>query len=130
MLLIDSTIYIDWFRHRIDPLPLLQPFVKARTLAICGVIRAEVVRGVICPEQKMKIHALFNLLEDIAIDSEMWHEIAELAWSLDRRGIVLPLTDIVIAGCALRMGATLVTTDEHFSKISRLKILRTLPDLG
>ena len=76
MLLVDSTIYIDWFRHRVDPRPLLGPFIKARTLAVCGIIRAEVIRSIIHPGQKAKIHAFLDLLEDVAIDATMWRDIA------------------------------------------------------
>lgn len=130
MLLVDSTIYIDWFRQRIDPRPLVEPFIKARTLAVCGIIRAEVIRGIIRPDQKTKIHAFFSLMEDITIDSAMWQEIAELSWSLDRKGIMLPLTDIAISCCALQTDATIITTDEHFSKIPDLKTRRALPHLA
>ncbi len=129
MLLVDSTIYIDWFRRRVDPRSLLEPLIKARTLAVCGIIRAEVIRGIIHPGQKAKIHAFLDLLEDITIDSAMWREIAELAWRLDRKGYMLPLTDIAISACALRLGATLITLDEHFSIVPDLHTARTLPRL-
>ena len=130
MLLVDSTIYIDWFRHRVDPRPMLEPWIKARAIAICGIIRAEVIRGVIHPGQKAKISALFELLEDIPTDSALWREVAELAWRLDRHGAVLPLTDIAIAACAIRIGAKLITADEHFSKISGLSLSRQVPRLA
>ena len=130
MLIVDSTIYIDWFRRRVDPRPILEPWIKARALAICGIIRAEVIRGVIHPGQKTKISALFDLLEDVTTDSTLWHEVAELAWQLDRQGIRLPLTDIAIAACSLRVGARLITADEHFSKIPGLSTGRELPCLA
>jgi hypothetical protein len=41
---------------------------------------------------------------------------------VDRQGTMLPLTDIAIASCAFRTGATLITAitaDEHFSGGSR-----------
>jgi predicted nucleic acid-binding protein len=127
VILVDSTIYIDWFRQRIDPRPLLESFIKSRSLAVCGVIRAEVIRGVIHPNQKMRIDVFFDLMEDIEIGSSIWHQVSELAWRLDRQGTVLPLADIVIACCALQMDAILITADSHFSKISDLKTCRALP---
>jgi len=129
MLLVDSTIYIDWFRRRVDPRPLTEPFIKARTLAVCGIIRAEVIRGIIHPAQKTRVHDFLDLLEDIPLDSTMWSDIAELAWGLDRKGHMLPLTDIAISSCALRSGATLITLDEHFSKVPNLHTARSLPRL-
>jgi predicted nucleic acid-binding protein len=130
MLLIDSTIYIDWFRRRIDPRSILEPWIKARAVAICGIIRAEVLRGVIHPGQRNRIGALFDLLEEVPTDSGLWREVSDLAWQLDRRGVVLPLTDVAIAACSLRAGASLITTDEHFSSISGLNTLRAIPRLA
>jgi predicted nucleic acid-binding protein len=127
MILVDSTIYIDWFRRRIDPRPLLVPWIKARAVSICGIIRVEVIRGVVRPDQKAKICALFDLFEEVPTDSDLWREVTELAWRLDRQGTVLPLTDIAIAVCSLRTGATLITTDEHFGKISGLSTRREVP---
>lgn len=129
MLLIDSTVYIDWFRRRVDPRPMLAPWIKGRAVAICGIIRAEVIRGVIHPGQRAKIEVLFDILEEVPTDSTLWREVAETAWRLDRQGITLPLTDIAIAACSLRIGASLITTDEHFSRISGLNILREMPRL-
>jgi predicted nucleic acid-binding protein len=127
MLLIDSTIYVDWFRRRVEPRDIIEPWIRAREIAICGVIRAEVIRGVIDPHQKARIAELFDVLEEIPTDRALWHGAAELAWKLDREGIVLPLTDIVIAVCAQRIGATVVTLDEHFSRVPRLHVLEEVP---
>jgi predicted nucleic acid-binding protein len=129
MLLVDSTVYIDWFRRRVDPRSMLEPWIKGRAIAICGLIRAEVIRGVIHTGQKAKINELFDLMEEVPTDSGLWREVAEMAWRLDRQGTVLPLTDVAIAACALRIGASLITTDEHFSKIPGLDTLREMPHL-
>ena len=127
MLLIDSTIYIDWFRRRIEPREIIEPWIRARTLAICGVIRMEVIRGVIHALQKARVAELFDALEEIPTDLALLDAAAELAWTLDRKGVVLPLSDIVIAACARRGGATLVTSDFHFSKIPGLNTLQDVP---
>jgi len=130
MLLIDSTIYIDWFRNRIEPREIIEPWIRARAVAICGVIRAEVIRGVIRPRQKARIEELFDALEETPTDYALWADAAELAWTMDRKGIVLPLTDIVIAACARRSNATLVTVDDHFLKIPGLNTLPDVPRFG
>ncbi len=127
MFLVDSTVYIDWFRRRVEPRDKIEPWVRARAIATCGVIRAEVVRGIVHPGQKARIEELFDVLEEIPTDHALWADAAELAWSLDRRGTVLPLTDIVIATCALRINAILVTVDSHFTKIPGLRIRPEVP---
>jgi hypothetical protein len=127
MLLIDSTTYVDWFRRRVEPQEIIEPWIRARAIATCGVIRAEVIRGVIDPRQKTRIEELFDILEEVPTDSVLWHHAAELAWRLDRKGIVLPLTDIVIAACAQQVDATVITLDDHFSQIPHLRVLTDVP---
>lgn len=126
MILVDSTVYIDWLRGRVEPLKHLRPWVESRSAFTCGVVRAEVVRGVLDEEQKSRTHELFDLLHEIPTDARLWVEASELAWVLDRQGIVIPLTDIVIAACARRAGATVITTDSHFSRIPGLAVRATV----
>jgi predicted nucleic acid-binding protein len=47
---------------------------------------------------------------------------ANLAWTLDRQGKILPVTDIIIAACAQVAKAELITEDLHFQKIPNLKV--------
>ncbi len=72
---------------------------------------------------------LFETMISVDIDNTTWDETAHLAWTLDRRGVVLPLTDLVIACCAMRAGATVISSDEHFKQIPDLAISTTLPSL-
>ncbi|PYV18193.1 MAG: hypothetical protein DMG07_04435 [Acidobacteria bacterium] len=126
MILVDSTIYIDWLRGRVEPLGVLEPWVQTHSAFTCGVIRAEVVRGVLDAHQKIRTHELFDLLQDIPTDARLWVEASELAWTLDRQGVVIPLTDVVIAACARRAAATVITTDKHFSRIPGLSVRATV----
>ena len=89
-------------------------------------MRCEVLRGAIKPEAKAELKALFDVIPEIPTTSKIWHHTAELAWELDRRGLVLPLPDLVVAACALSVDAVVVTTDPHFSKIPKLKTRREL----
>jgi predicted nucleic acid-binding protein len=127
MILIDSTIYIDWLRRRVDLAEILEPWLMAQSAACCGIIRAEVIRGVVQPTQKTKVHALFDLMLDLPTERRTWQDVCELGWKLDRQGTVLPLSDLVIAVCAQHAGATVVSTDPHFSKVPGLKFRSEFP---
>ena len=127
MILVDSTAYIDWFRKRVDIRKTLGPWINARALAICGIIRAEVLRGILNPKQKATLEDFFDILEEVPTDHQLWREAGDLAWELDRKGIVLPVTDLVIAACGKRVNATIISLDAHFSKIPRLKVREDIP---
>ncbi len=127
MFLVDSSLYIDLLRAKRDPVEVLRPWLLHDEILCCGVIRCEVLRGIVSKKMHRRIRELFDALSPIEIDATMWEETARLAWALDRRGKVLPLTDLLIAGCALRVGATVISSDEHFKEIPGLAIAEALP---
>ena len=56
----------------------------------------------------------------------VWERATQLAWSLDRQGVVLPAQDLLIAACALHANATVLTADAHFSRIPGLRVIDRL----
>ncbi len=127
MILVDSNIYINWIRNRIEPHKIIEPWLRTDQIFSCGVIRIEVVRGIINLNQKDKVNDLFNSIPEFKIDNQFWEKSSNLAWHLDRKGRVIPLTDIVIATCALEIDATVISNDAHFDRIPRLKLRKTMP---
>jgi predicted nucleic acid-binding protein len=73
------------------------------------------------------VESLFDAIPEISLSDELMRRASNLAWKLDRKGSVLPLSDIVIAQCALDSGSWLVSEDKHFAKISGLKVRKALP---
>lgn len=115
--LADSSWYIRNMREGRDPLPLLWLHGESRDLAVCGVIKAEVGRGVRDPVALEKFQLLWSCMLYIDDGYKRWEKTMELAWALDRKGIVLPLADIHIAACAMHAGAVILTYDQHFQLI-------------
>ena len=99
----------------------LEPIAHMRDIATCGVVRAEVARGLREEGLLKKFRARWDVMLYVPMDNKLWLEAENLAWQLDRRGVVLPLTDILIACCARRIGAVVLTFDKHFSHIPGLR---------
>ena len=99
-LMIDSSVYIDWMRKRFEFMPEIVRLHPANPVFICGVIEAEVGRGILSARQRDRFLEFTNLLYKIDTDETIWKETGNLAWQLDRKGITLPLTDLTIAACA------------------------------
>lgn len=125
-MLVDSTIYIDLLRRGEDVQFLLRPALVGGQLFVCGVVRAEVLRGIRSVVVQDELSELFDLMTEVPTDTRVWRKATDLVWTLDRRGVVLPLTDLVIASCALVVGAAVVTNDPHFSQIPGLTVRRSL----
>jgi len=103
------------------------PWLANGALYNCGVIRAEVIRGFKSGRLKAEMTAFFDIVPEVPTTPKLWRIVAEMAWNLDRMiGGSRPLTDIIIARCAMEVGAVLITPDKHFLDIPGLKLRETL----
>src|SRR5688572_15271531 len=121
--LIDSNIYIGCLSAGLDPAKEILSRHALDDIACCGVVKAEVLRGVRGPKLRKNLEDFFAVTQMIATNASLWDEAWQLAWTLDRQGKTLPLQDIVIACCALRTGAAVVTRDKHFQQIPGLQVI-------
>ncbi|GAA5483786.1 PIN domain-containing protein [Haloferula sargassicola] len=121
--LIDSNVYIDALREGRDPFKRISERFDLVDLVCCGVVKAEVLRGVVQPKLRDGLLRYIDVMQMVPTTASLWDEAWHLAWQLDRRGRVLPLQDIVIACCARRAGAAVMTNDKHFREIPDLQVI-------
>ncbi len=122
MVLVDSSVYIQLMRDGKDPVRTLAKAFDPTEIVGCSVVRCEVLRGIIPPKPKAHLAEFFDLLVHVPTDQRVWQQTEDLAWQLDRKGRVLPLTDLLIAVCALRIGAAVLTLDRHFEAVPDLQL--------
>ena len=119
--LVDSCWYIRHLIARRDPMRELATIAQTRDVATCGVVRCEVARGISDPLRLKKFGARWDVMLYVPTDNSLWSAVETMLWKLDRRGIVLPLPDVVIACCALRIGAVVLSHDDHFHQIPGIR---------
>ena len=115
--LADSSFYIRLLRQGQDPLSALALAAATRDLAICGVVRCEVGRALRPARVRQHFHSSWDVMINVPTDNRLWEEAEQTLWEMDRQGEVVPLTDALIACCAKRIGAVVLTYDHHFSRI-------------
>lgn len=121
--LVDSNVYIDLLNAGKDVPWILSSWAGNRNLVICGMVRLEVLRGIKSLKLLTRISAFMDVLCNVPSDDRFWRETTDLAWKLDRKGIVIPGPDAVIAASAMRLGATVLTSDAHFQRIDGLRVI-------
>jgi len=84
MILVDSTKFISWMRQGRNPVALLATTLTAGELLTCGIVRIEVLRGVIKPKVKTELNRFFDVVPEIPLSPSVLRETAELAWTFDR----------------------------------------------
>lgn len=115
--LVDSSWYIQQTRAGHDVLRALSFVAESRDIATCGLVMSEVGRGVKEQKHLDRFRAAWAVMLYVDSNIKRWEETMEFAWTLDRRGIVLPVQDIHIAVCARHIGAVVLTYDAHFQMI-------------
>jgi predicted nucleic acid-binding protein len=126
LVLPDSNIYIGAARAGRDPFGQFASALEEWEFATCGMIMLEVCRGLRDPAVLQRFRERFAVMICLATGNSIWERAAQLAWSLDRRGIVLPAPDLLIAACALQADATVLTADAHFQAIPGLRVIDRL----
>lgn len=119
--LVDSNVFIALTRRDEDVAQWLGG--QLDDIYTCGMVRLEVLRGIKDPRQRDEMASFFNVLCNVPTDNRLWDQAAELGWELDRRGLIIPGPDILIAACALRAGVPVMTADKHFDDIPGLTVI-------
>lgn len=126
LVLPDSSFFISRARAGVDPFRELRGHADDWDFATCGMVVLEVCRGRRDPEVRKRFQDRFAVMLFVAAGGAVWERAEHLAWSLDRKGIVLPASDLLIAACALHTQAAVLTTDAHFAEIPGLRVLEQL----
>jgi predicted nucleic acid-binding protein len=128
-ILVDSSFYITLLQAKADPLAWLESSsgLYDYDFATCGIIWMEVLRGRSDPRLRDRFERFFQTAIFINQSPATWQRIARLTWEMDRKGIVLPATDLAIAACALEHDVPLLTFDKHFRSIPGVIAIDSLP---
>ena len=126
LVLPDSNVYIGAVRAGLDPFLQFVPALEEWELATCGMVVMEVCRGLRDPAILQRFRERFAVMLYVPTANQVWERAAQLAWSLDRRGAVLPAPDLLIAACALHADAAVLTADAHFQQVPGLRVLDRL----
>lgn len=127
LILVDSSFYITLHRRNQDPLAELTRFAYDYDIAVNAIVWAEVIRGRADPHVRRRYERAFGAARLLHLSPRGWQRVSDLAWELDRRGDVIPLTDLIIATTAIEHRAAVLTFDRHFQRIPGVVAVSDLP---
>ena len=92
-------------------------------LAVCGIVVAELLQGV-REEERQPLLDLLKEAQTWELKLEDHERAGELGNTLRRKGLKIPLSDLIIAALALRLKAPVLTLDvKDFGAVPGLKIV-------
>ena len=116
LFLVDTSAWILALRK--DFLPGVKDriayLLKENAIITSGMIKLELLGGTKEEKEFQRLKIRLDALEIVETNTSLWERAYDLAFSLRRKGITVPYTDILIAASALLMDATIVHADSHF----------------
>ena len=118
MVLIDTSAWVSFFHGDPAAVERIDPLLAEGAAAVCGPTFAEVVSGATSGREMRRLALLLRALAWVEPDADAWNRIAEARFALARAGIAASLVDLLIALTAFESGASLLTRDHDFSRIT------------
>ncbi|MDD5205051.1 MAG: PIN domain nuclease [Desulfobacterales bacterium] len=128
MVLVDTTVWIDFFADRSEPhVAALEKLIQnEEDLCLCGIILAEVLQGIRSEEDYIKTKDYFDDLVFLPMQQATFIRAAEVYRSLRKRGVTIRKpVDCMIASVAIEHDIPLLHNDRDFdymAKYSNLKV--------
>lgn len=111
MVLADSNIMIEYFRSRNSE---LANKIDTMDIALCGVVRAEIIHGARTEQEIDNYLEAFNTFEKPMYDDYDWEGAGFILQTMRSNGFQIPFSDAVIAFIAMKYDIPLWTRDTHF----------------
>jgi predicted nucleic acid-binding protein len=121
--LVDSSYYIGRLRAGEDPFEDLAYFSDNADFITCGAVKTEVLRGVKVRKAYDRLEKLFGAMIYVPTSNRIWERVQQLAWAMDRDGLPMQVTDLIIAASALEAEAAVLTFDSDFRRVPGLSVL-------
>ncbi|MGE5551372.1 MAG: PIN domain-containing protein [Bacteroidota bacterium] len=116
-LLVDTSIWIEYFRGRLPDAAAIELGLGRETVFVTGPIVTELLQGVRSAVEAKQLRQCIDAIPYEECLREDWLAAGETAFALRRKGITVPLTDLIIAMVAKRIGAAVYSLDKHFALI-------------
>lgn len=129
MLLVDTTVWIDFFASREQPhVHLLEDaFLRDEDICVCGVILTEVLQGIRENKDYKKTRKHFEALIFLPMTLETFISSADIYRRLRQRGITIRnAVDCMIAAVAIEHDVPLLHNDSDFEPIAQYCGLRAV----
>ena len=121
MVLADTSVWINFFnlpdsaeKHAVDSL------IDADSIAITGVVLTEILQGCRGKKDFAIVKELLLALPWLETTQSVWIKAGDISSTLLRRGITLPIPDLILAATAIEYKCRLFSLDRHFEKIPGL----------
>lgn len=123
MVIADTSVWIPFFNRPDSPeKAALDLLIDADEVVLVGVVLAELLQGCRTHSERTVLSDALLALRYYEVTSPTWMRTGDLSAHLLRKGVTLPLSDLLIAALALEHDCRVYSLDAHFKKIPGLHL--------
>ncbi len=111
MILVDTNVIIDFWDKPTDE---VKNVLEENDIAICGVIKTELLRGSNSEKQFSQMKEALNDFTYLSFSEKDWISLANQFITLKKNGLAVPFQDAMIAYLAMKNNCEVWTNDKHF----------------
>ena len=126
--LVDTSVWIEFLRKDGDPRyrARLSQLIDDNRVALCGLILAELLKGARSDKEYQDLEERLAALVYLETPESLWKKSGRNASLLLRKGIQVPMTDLIIAFIGLENKIPVFHNDKHFRILQKYIPLDTL----
>lgn len=120
-LIADTCVWIEYFRKRGPVSNALKEIIEQGRVVVTGPVIFELLQGAKSAENAELIKEVTKALPILPVSQEIWLSAGDLFFSLRRKGITLPPSDVLLAALAMANDCSVFTLDKHFDRIPKVR---------
>src|ERR1700722_2161864 len=118
MKLVDTSSWVEYLRERESAAgDSIETLVLSGEAAWCDITLVELWHGARGAKEKRDLAEMENAIERIPVNAAVWRLASRLALRCREKGINVPISDIIIAACAVNHGLEWEHCDNHFNAL-------------
>lgn len=123
MVIADTSVWIPFFNRPDSPEKVaLDLPIDADEVVLVGVTLAELLQGCRISSERDSLCDALLALPYYEVPQSTWSQTGDLSAQLLRRGVTLPLSDLIIAALAIEHNCHVYSLDTHFKKIPGVRL--------
>lgn len=123
-ILIDTSVWVEFFTKTSRTSDAVAALLNKDKAWVSGVVLYELVQGTKSEFEKEQIISQLSTLSYVEMSIPLWCRAGELAKAMKKKGLTLPMSDILLATIALGYNLSLFTLDKHFESIPGVKLYK------
>ncbi|MFW6287553.1 MAG: PIN domain-containing protein [bacterium] len=123
-IIVDTSIWIEYFKNEAIIVDLLERKIMNSSIYMVGPIVSELLQCVRSEAEYNKLEACIDAIPYFEVRLKDWKKAGNLSSNLRKKGITIPLTDIIISAIAINKKAEIYTKDKHFHCIPGISLYK------